>query len=56
MKHAALLEDIYTRVTACVHTNNQVGEEIPILRGVKQGDPISSKLFTATIQEVCKNA
>ena len=26
------------------------------MRGVKQGDPISPKLFTATIQEVFKNA
>ena len=29
-----------------------VSEEIPILRGVRQEDPISPKLFTATIQEV----
>ena len=31
-------------------------EEIPILRGRRQGDPISPKLFTATVQEVFKNA
>ena len=30
--------------------DNQVSEKIPILRGVRQGDPISPKLFTATIQ------
>ena len=36
--------------------DNQVSEEIPILRGVKQGYLISPKLFTATIQEVFKNA
>ena len=36
--------------------DNQASEEIPILRGVRQGDPISPKLFTATIQEVFKNA
>ena len=36
--------------------DSQVSEEIPILRGVRQGDPISTKLFTATIQEVFKNA
>ena len=35
--------------------NKQVSEKIPILRGVRQGDPISPKLFTATIQ-VFKNA
>ena len=39
-----------------VHMDNQVSEEIPILRGVRQGDLIFSKLFTATIQEVFKNA
>ena len=36
--------------------DNQASEEIPILRGVRQGDPISPKLFTATIQEVFKDA
>ena len=36
--------------------DNQVSEEIPILSGVRQGDPISPKLFTATIHEVFENA
>ena len=36
--------------------DNLVSEEIPILRGVRQGDPTSPKLFKATIQEVLKNA
>ena len=36
--------------------DSQVSEEIPILRGVRQGDPISPKLFAATVQEVFKNA
>ena len=36
--------------------DNQVSEEIPILKGVRQGDPISPKLFTTTIQRVFKNA
>ena len=49
------LEDI-TAATARVHMDNQVSEEIPILRGVMQGDPISPKIFTATIQAVFKNA
>ena len=39
-----------------VHMDSQVSEEIPILRGMRQADPISPKLFTATIQEVLKNA
>ena len=36
--------------------DNQVSENILILRGMRQGDPISPKSFTATIQEVFKNA
>ena len=35
--------------------DNQVSEEIPILRSVRQADPISPKLFTATIQVVFEN-
>ena len=34
--------------------DNQVSEEIPILRGLRQGDPILLKLFTAAIREVLK--
>ena len=52
--YITILEDIYTGATARVHMDSQVPEEIPILRGVRQGDPISPKLFTATIQEVFK--
>ena len=36
--------------------DNPVSKEIPIRRGVRQEDPMSLKLFTATIQEVLKNA
>ena len=32
-----------------------MSEEIRILRGVRQGDPISPKIFTASIEEVFKN-
>ena len=31
---------------------NQVSEEIPVLNGVRQGDLISPRFFTATVQEV----
>ena len=54
--YITILEDTYTGATARVHMDNQVSDEIPILRGMRQGDPISPKLFTATIQEVFKNA
>ena len=36
--------------------DNEVSEEIPVLRGMMQGDPISPKSFPATIQEIFKNA
>ena len=38
-----------------MHVDNQVSEEMLILRDVRQRDPISPKLFTATIQEMVKN-
>ena len=40
--YITILEDIYTGATGRVHMDNQVSEEIPILRGVRQGDPIST--------------
>ena len=49
-----IVEDIYTGTTAGVHVDNKVSEDKPIQRGVRQGDPNSPKLFTATIQEVLK--
>ena len=42
--------------TATVLIDNKASEKIPILRGMRLGDPISLKLCTATIQEVFKNA
>ena len=33
-----------------------VSDEFPINRGVRQGDPLSSKLFTAVVEEVFKKA
>ena len=51
-----IIEDIYTEAKARVHIEKQESEEINILRGVRQGDPISPKLFTAAIQEVFKNS
>ena len=54
--YVTFLEDIYTGAAARVHMDNQVSEEIPMLRSVRQGDPISPKLFTSTVQEVFNNA
>ena len=45
--YVTILEDIYTGAAARVHTDIKikVSEEIPVLRGVRQGDPISPKLL-----------
>ena len=50
--YITILENTYAGATARVHTDDQVSEEIPTLRGMRQGDPISPKLFTTTIREV----
>ena len=50
------VEDTNTCAAARVHMENQVSEEITRLRGVRQGHPISPKLFTVTIQEAFKSA
>ena len=38
--YITILEDTYTGATTRVHVDSQVSEEIPILRGVRQGHPI----------------
>ena len=53
--YITILEDTYTGGTTRVHVDSQVSEEIPVLRGVRQGHPIPPRLLTATIQEVLKN-
>ena len=47
---------MYTGATARGHMDNQVSEKIPILQGIRQGDPVFPTLFIATIQKVFKNA
>ena len=49
-----ILKGIYTGATARAQMEDIVSEEISTQRGVRQGDPISTKLFTATIQEEFK--
>ena len=54
--YGAILEDIYTGATSKVHTDNQVSEKEPTLRGMRHGDPVSPKLSTETIWKVFDNA
>ena len=46
-----ILKDIYTESSVTVHLHKE-SEKIRIKRGVGQGDTISSKLFTATLESI----
>ena len=52
--YVKILENIYKG--ARVHLDNHFSEPFAIERGVRQGDPISPKLFTAVIEEIFKKA
>ena len=54
--HINILQNIYSQATARIHLDKLVSDEFPIHRGVRQGDPLSPKLFTALMEEVCKKA
>ena len=49
--HIEILKDIYTDSSVTVHLNKESGQ-IRIKRGVRQGDTISPKLFTATLESI----
>ncbi|GFR92551.1 endonuclease-reverse transcriptase [Elysia marginata] len=51
-----ILENIYKNATARIHIDNLRSEPFPVNRGVRQGDPISPKLFTAAIEELFKKS
>ncbi|GFN88297.1 endonuclease-reverse transcriptase [Plakobranchus ocellatus] len=54
--YVTMIENIYNRFTARIHINNQISEAFEIQRGVRQGDPISPKLFTTVIEQVFEEA
>ena len=46
-----ILKDIYTDSSVTIHLHKE-SEKIRIKRGVRQGDTISPKLFTATLENI----
>ena len=54
-KYIKIIKVIYKEPTARIHLNDTITDSIEILRGVKQGDPMSPKLFTAALEEAFRN-
>ena len=52
--YVQILEDIYTDATARIHIDEDISKPFKISRGVRQGDTISPKIFTAAMEEVFK--
>ena len=54
--YIAILEDIYTNATAKIHIDNDISKAFRIERGVRQGDTLSPKMFTAAVEDIFQKA
>ena len=52
--YVCILEDIYTDATSRIHLDSDVSEIVKISRGVRQGDTLSPKVFTAAMEAIFK--
>lgn len=53
-KYVRIIKNIYENSTAQIKLES-TGEEFPIARGVRQGDPLSPKLFSAILENIFRN-
>ena len=53
-KYIRILRNIYSQSSAQVQLE-RISEEFPINKGVRQGDPISPKLFSAVLETIFRN-
>ena len=51
-----IIQNIYSQATARIHLDKSVSDECPINRGVRQGEQLLPKLFTAVMEAVVKKA
>ena len=54
--HINIIQSICSQAAARIHLDKLVSYEFSINTGVRQGDPLSPKLFTAVMEEVFKKA
>lgn len=54
IKYIRIVKNIYANSTAQIKLES-TGEEFPIARGVRQGDPLSPKLFSAVLESIFRD-